>query len=364
MFREPTLSEIGRKLTLATGAMLLPLLATGADVSALPAYVPAGQVQGEIRQFGSPLGGVLKLWEEAFAKRQPGVKFVDNLVTSDAAVGAVVVGAADIGASGREPLLSEYLAYYEVYKTNLVEIPVASGSYAIQGRSWALTIFVHKDNPISKLTMEQLDGIFGAERNGGYAGFKWRSEAARGPEKNIRTWDQLGLKGEWAKRPINTYGYAFSGMTNFFQQQVFRGGEKWNPNYKAYVETGTKMTDEEQLGTKRMLEDLEKDKYGIGWSGIPQAKKFAPSLKPLALAAKQGGPYVAPSKESVQDRSYPLARFIQFYIKILPDENLSPQVKEFLNFVLSREGQQIVVDHGIYEPLTAAVAAETRRKYQ
>ena len=74
------------------------------------------------------------------------------------------------------------------------------------GRTWAPVIFVNSSNPLTHLTMKQLDQVFGAERTGGYSGYKWVSAAARPASENIRTWGQLGLIGEWADRQIQTYG--------------------------------------------------------------------------------------------------------------------------------------------------------------
>jgi phosphate transport system substrate-binding protein len=220
---------------------------------------------------------------------------------------------------------------------------------------------VHQDNPITQLTLKQLDGIFGSERTGGYDGFVWKPDAARSAQENIRTWGQLGLRGEWADRPIQTYGYALTGMSVVFQQKVFGGGEKWNPNYREYIETGTKQVGDERLTARQMLTELSADKSGIAWTGAWQAKGFA-DLKPVALAARDGGPFVMPTKESFADRTYPLVRSVYLFINRPPGQPVDPKVAEFIRYVLSREGQAAVTKQGIYFSLPASLVREQLKK--
>ena len=344
---------------------LIAVNVTAQSPESLPKYEPGEKVAGVIRIFGSDLSGMVKLWEEGFRKHQPEIRFEDRFPSSDAATAGLVSGVADIGTSGREPVLTEFLAFNETFKYDLVNIAVATGTDDFVGRTWAPVVFVNKENPIAKLTMKQLDGIFGAARTGGYDGFRWMPQFARSARDDIRTWDQLGLTGEWADKQINTYGYANTGMAKFFELKVFNGGEKWNPNYREYVESGTRMVSAGELGqtggSKQMLAELSKDKYGIGWSGIAHAKSF-PQLKPVALAAKDGAAYILPSRETVQNRTYPLARSIFMYIKHPPGQPLDPKVKEFLRYILSREGQEDVAHHNVYLPLTAEVVREQLRR--
>jgi len=336
-------------------------------LDSLPEYRPEGAVSGPIRIFGSELGGMVSIWQEGFRKHHPDVHFEAKFPSSDGAVAGLIAGVADIGTSGREPVLTEYLSFNETFQHDLVYVSVATGAYDIKGRTWAIVVFVNKNNPISKLTMKQLDGVFGAERTGGYRGYKWLPQAGRSAKDDIRSWGQLGLRGEWADRPIQTYGYANTGMTNFFQLKVFNGGEKWNPNYREYVESDTKMVSEGALGESgssyHMLAELSEDKYGIAWTGIPHAKNF-PKVKPLALAAQDGGPYVEPTRETVADRTYPLTRSIFMYIKHSSARPVDPKVKEFLRYVLSRDGQEAVAQHKVYLPLTATAVRDELKKLE
>ncbi len=354
-----------RLLTLLAVLGLATVSAHPQNLESLPPYKPDQKITGTVRLFGTPLAGLVKVWEDGFRKYHPEARFEDSFPTSEGGVAALITGVADIGTGGREPVLNEFLGFNEAFNYDLVDITVGTGAYDIKGRTWALVIFVNRDNPLTKLTMKQLDGIFGAERTGGYSGYKYMPQAGRGAKDDIRTWGQLGLTGEWANKPINTYGYANTGMTNFFQLKVFNGGDKWNPNYRQYVESDTKMVTDEANSSYHMLAELAKDKYGIAWCGVPHANKF-PELKlqPVALAKSDGGPYVLPSRESVQDRTYPLARSIFLFIKHPPKQPIDPKVKEFLRYVLSREGQQDALNHKVYLPLTAEVVREQLKKLE
>ena len=337
------------------------------DLRGFPAYAPQQQVSGVIRNYGFGFGGLFKVWEEGFKKYHPGISFNDTFPTSDAAFPALVTGVTDLAPDGGEPAITELLSFYEINGYHATDIIVASGTYDVEGRSPGIVVYVHPDNPLTQLTLGQLDGIFGAERNGALQGFKWDLHAARGPEKNIRTWGRLGLTGEWADKPIQAYGHAPSGTTRFFQLRVLHNSDKWNPNYRGYVETGSKMIadddkQEQRGGVQHMLrEELLKNKYGIAWTIVPQANKV-PGLKPIALAMNEGGPYVAPGKATFQDRTYPLVRNLYFYLNRKPGTPVEPKLREFLRYILSREGQEAIVANGNYLPLPPDFAAVQRAR--
>jgi phosphate transport system substrate-binding protein len=322
------------------------------DEVELPAYVPSQQVSGTIRNNGSALAGLLVAWEKGFQKVQPGIRFEDSLLSGDAAIGALEAGAADLAPNGREPVLTEYLSFAEVFGNDgPFQITVATGAYEALGRTWAPVIFVNKDNPLTHLTMKQLDQIFGAERTGTYSGYKWVAGNARPASENIRTWGQLGLTGDWADKPIQTYGYAPTGMSNFFEFAVFHGGTKWNPNLRQYIETTAKQATFHAGTTDQMMDDLSRDRYGIAWAGLAHAKGKS-GVKALALSASANGPFLFCNEQTVRDRTYPLTRSIFFQMNRPPGTPLPPKIKEFLLYILSREGQDAVAAQGEYLPLT------------
>jgi phosphate transport system substrate-binding protein len=335
------------------------------DLSSLPHYQAEQQVSGTIRMGGASMSGLVVTWEGAFQKYQPGVQFSNNLPSSDVALANMIMGTADIAPCGREPSLEEILGFAEKYSYSVTPIVVGSGAWNTPGgSSWSPVVFVSQDNPLTQLTMKQLDGIFGADRSGGYAenSALYVPGAARGPEDNIRTWGELGLTGEWKDKPIQTYGYAHTGMRHFFELHVFHGGDKWNPNYREYVETGTKMVaDGSGVGSHDMLVTLSHDKYGIGWSGNGHAASV-PGLKAVALAKDDGSPYFAPTERNMRSHDYPLSRIVFLYVNRPPGKALDPKLREFLLFVLSQEGQQILAHNGLHLPLTAPMLEEQRGK--
>ena len=196
---------------------ILASAAVGGENGLLP-YEPGPPLSGVIRLHGSGFAGLIKRWEAGFRAFHPGVTFEDTLPTSDAAFPALITGVADLAPNGSEPALTETLAFYEVHGHHATAITVAGGTFDTEGRSPGIVVFVHQDNPVARLTLAQLDGIFGSERSGGLRGFKWSPEDARGPEGNLRTWGQLGLTAPaWYDRAIQTYGHAPSGASRFFQ---------------------------------------------------------------------------------------------------------------------------------------------------
>jgi len=347
------------------GLLLAAGMVSPAVSEEVPSYQPKEKLAGSIRFYGFALGGVLAKWQDEFRKHHPDVTFVNTLPTSDAAFPGLVTYQADLAPNGGEPAITEALSFFETRGYPASHITVASGAFDVEGRSNGPVVFVHKDNPITQLSIDQLDGIFGSERSGGLRGFEWTEKGARGADKNIRNWGKLGLKGAWAKQPIQTYGHGPSGTSRFFQLNVLEGTDKWNPNYRGYVETGSKQIPADEratsrLGAKAMLTELSRNKYGIAWSIMSQAKGIE-GIKPIAISPRGGGAAVSPSHASFADRTYPMVRNIYIYFDRKPGTAMDPKLAEFLRFALSREGQ-LLVSQGNYIPLPAAMAAEQRNK--
>lgn len=333
------------------------------DLSGLPEYKPSAPMTGTIRQWGSNYladSSLEKRFEDAFRKYHPNVKFENNLSSTFIAMAGLYTGKADLAPMGRRPTWDELQSYQRVFGTLPVEIAMATGSFDVSGWTFALVPFVHKDNPLSKLTIEQLDGIFGAQRDGGWDRNNWNEKAARGPEKNIRTWGQLGLKGEWANKPIRVLAYNLNfHFPRDFAEKVMGGGYKWNETLTEYsnkVRTDGNPNDFGKLWVAgdQMMDDLGKDKYAITYTSMLYAAK--PGVKTVPLAKTAAGPFVMPTLESVQDRSYPLVREVYFYANRAPGKKLDPLIAEYLRFVVSREGQAAVMADGKYLPMTPDMA--------
>lgn len=342
------------------------------DLSGLEAYKPSAPMSGTLRQWGNNYikdSGLVQIWEAAFQKHHPGVKFDDNLYSSAVGFPGLISNAADLAPMGRQALWDELKGFEREgagggedgsSSTEIVEIVMATGSYNVRGWSYALGAFVHKDNPLSKLSMEQLDGIFGAQRDGGWDGLTWRTDWARGPEKNIRTWGQLGLKGEWANKKITVYGYNMKYHFNDeIDKKVLKGSSKWNETMRAYSNVaGLKADGSLTAGGELITNGLAADKYGIAYTGIPFAN---PNVKMVALS-QNGGPAIPMTLETVQARTYPLIRDVYYYLKKEKGKPVDPLKREFLRYILSREGQEAVQQDGKYLPLTPAAQREQLAK--
>lgn len=333
------------------------------DLGDLPTYTPGEHVSGPIRFWGSNYftdGNLAQYWVEAFAKYQPDVKLQFDLKSAAAAIPGLLTGVADV-AINRKITWKELLAFQRTNERDPIEIVGVTGSYDVPGWSNALVMVVNKNNPIDRLTLEQLDGIFGAERSGGWVGTEWHPEFARGPEKNLRTWGQLGFTGEWADKPIHVYGLNLQyQQATDLSQWLLKGSDKWNEQLKMYANYANP-DGSLAIGAKLLIADIGRDPYGIGYGAISY---LTPQTKALALQANEKDGYVAPTLETVRARTYPLHDEVYFYIDRKPGQPIDPKVKEFLRFVLSREGQDAVQRDGKYLPLTGDVVRAQLKKLE
>lgn len=334
-------------------------------LDALPGYVPETEVSGGIRIFGSFLKGNMAAWEAGFQEHHPKAEFAHSFLTSsEGAMAGLYTGLADIAPAGDDAKITDMMPFYNVFGYLPLEIAVATGGYDRRGTLWAVPIVVHADNPLPGLTLRQLDGIFGSERTGGWEGLNYTAKYARGSDEDIRTWDQLGLDGGWAGKPIQTYGYCAPGFTYYFQRKLFHHSDKWNPNFKQYVEALRNITPDEfgqAVASERMLEALSEDRYGIAWAALMHTRNY-PRVRTVPIAATDDGPYVPLTPESVRDRTYPFTRDAFVYVNREPGKPLNPKVREFLRYILSRDGQRVVDRLDVFNPLTAAALDEQMGK--
>ena len=333
------------------------------DLSGLPDYQPEQTVSGTIHEWGSnyfdasPLG---KYWEEGFHRFQPGVSFEYHLKTTLMAVPSLSMGLADLAPS-RHITFDELLGFERVANREPVEITVVTGSFNVPGWNYAITIVVNKKNPISQLSLKQLDGIFGAERTGAYQGTIWHLELARGPKENIRTWGQLGLTGEWADKPIHVYGYNLRyHIPLTFERLVFHGADKWNEGLQEFANYRD-AKGQSHLEAQQVIDAVNDDPDGIGYSSVAY---LTPQTKALAVAARADGPAVPVTLETVQNRTYPLDDEVYFYLNRDPQKPVDPKVKEFLRYILSRQGQEEVERDGKYLPLTGEVVRQMLQRLE
>ena len=338
--------------------LVVGVVAASMGAQELPSYKPAQQVTGEIRLWGSPsMLKLMQLWEDGFRKYEPNIVFDNNLKSTAAAQFGLFESVADLAVSARHLYPYEY---YGVYRRSLlypVEVTVATGATEAVGKSTALAIVVNKANPLTHVSMEQLDGIFGTARTGGWQDLVWADSAARGPEKNIRSWGQVGLTGDGAEKVIHPYGPPgiYPGGQTFFQRTVLGGGDKFAETLREYQDRHA------------MLEALAHDPDGIAYVALGNATPdLRAELKVIPVGATDTGPFMPLTRTTVQDHSYPLARYA--YLYFAPDgpggvaKPIDPKLKEFLTYVLSREGQRQATKEGDYLPLTAETALAQENK--
>jgi phosphate transport system substrate-binding protein len=338
------------------------------DLSDLPAYVPQVKIVGALRIMGSELKNATGQLAEGFLKFHPEARASVNIMTSsEGGLAGLYCGVSDVAPMGDDAKITDQMPFFNVFGYLPTEISVATGGSEKRGSLWAWAIVVNKDNPLEEISLDELDRVFGAERTGGWeiANNNWMYSAkyARGADTNIRSWDQLGLKGEFAGKEIETFGYCAQGFEIAIMRFWFHWSNKWNPNFKQYVEAkqASPGPDGAAVASERALEDLSHNKFAIGIAALMHVKDY-PDVKVLRIARKKGGPAFALTPENVANRTYPLIRDAYFYVNKAPGQPLDPKVREFMRFVLSREGQEIIAKVGYLYPLNKAYLEEQRKK--
>jgi len=310
---------------LASAALALlaaaPLAAQPVQVdSAIPAYQKTSGVSGNLNSVGSDTcNNLMTFWAEEFGKQYPNVRIQIEGKGSSTAPPALIAGTSQVGPMSRAMKAEEIDQFEKKYGYKPTQVKIA-----IDG----LAVFLNKDNPLEQLTMQQLDGIFSKTRKSG--------------AKDIKTWGDLGLGGEWASKPISLYGRnSASGTYGFFKEHALYKGD-----YKDTVK--------EQPGSASVVQGVTEDRFGIGYSGIGYKTS---GVKTAAVAKAAGEPFFGTDPESVLSGKYPLARYLYIYVNKAPGQPLDPLVREFLKLVMSQQGQQIVVKDG-FMPLPASIVEQ------
>lgn len=284
----------------------------------VPQYEKVPGVSGNLVGIGSDtLNNLMDLWLKEFQKMYPTVTASYRGEGSSTAPPALIEGTAQLGPMSRAMKPEEMDRFEKRFGYKPTQITVAID---------CLAVYVHKDNPIRGLTMAQVDAIFSATRKRGCA--------------EIRTWGEAGLKDSaWTQVPISLYGRnSVSGTYAFFKEHVLAKGD-------------FKDTVKEQPGSAGVVHGVASDRAAIGYSGIGYRTA---DVRVVPLAKSADGPFVEPTFENALKGEYPLARSLYIYVNKRPNEPLPLLVGEFLRFVLSQQGQEVVVKDG-FGPLPAKV---------
>ena len=290
----------------------------------IPAYKKVSGVSGNLDSIGSDtLNNLMTYWAEGFRKEYPNVRIQIEGKGSSTAPPALLSGTAQLGPMSRAMKSEEIDAFTKKYGYAPTQISVALDS---------LAVYVNKDNPVKELSLQEVDAIFSKTRKGGL--------------QEITTWGQVGLTGPWQQAPMSIYGRnSASGTYGYFKEHALFKGD-----YKDTVK--------EQPGSASVVMGITADKNGIGYSGIGYKTS---GVKAVALSNKKGEKSHEASFENVMNGSYPLSRTLYIYVAKGPNKPMPAQTAEFLKYVLSKGGQEIVVKDG-FLPLPAKVVEKELAK--
>ncbi len=320
------------------------------DPGPLPPFQPPANRMPVVRLWGDRFLSALALrWAEEFHAAHAEWSAESNLLGDGTAMPALYTGFADVALFGRDLIATDIDGFAHVLKYPHLAIEIGTGSLDKPGQSPALVVFVHRDNPLAHLTLAQLDAIFGAERR-------------RGAPAAIRTWGDLGLGGEWRDQPINLYADdTHTGPSQFFQRVVMRDSRKFNWERITEFKNLRRPDGTTDRAAAQSLAALRADRFGLAVANLHDADS---GVKPLALAASDGGLFFTPTRENCIARTYPLARPILACVNRPPGLPLDPKVREFLRYVLSPAGQRDYAREGHFLPLPEALALEQWRKIE
>ncbi len=336
-----------KRFWLALGAVLalalpVPGPAAGAEgnFDDAPDYTArSADLQGTLTAIGSDtLGEVMDNWAAAFAAIHPNVQPDIESEGSQTAPPALSAGRTKIAPMSRPMSRGEEATFENQYGYQPTEVTVALD---------ALAVYVHKDNPIYGLTMGQLDQIFSSSHLCG--------------GRPITRWDELAV-GTRTLEDISVHGRdTRSGTYEYFRDKALCDGA-FREDYIPHEDS------------RAVIKAVAADVNAIGFAGLGYNE---PNVRPIALARGSDPQYVRffpiyverfknsddASKRFayVLDGRYPLARRLYLYVNREPGEPMDDLTREFLSFVLSRQGQQIVVDRG-YVPLPSRTLERERRK--
>jgi phosphate transport system substrate-binding protein len=248
---------------------------------------------------------------DGLREKHPNVKVTAPGEGSKTGLEALLEHRTEVAAISHRMTASELSEFVKEYGYEPTEVPIAVD---------AVAVFVHKSNPLTGLSLDELDALFCQERR-------------RGMPDPIDVWGMLGLEGEWFHAPIHLYGRnEQSGTSAFFREEICKGGP-----------LSSRLTAEP--GSASVVLELQSDRFGIGFSSIGYRASY---VKPVPIASVKGGRYVEPTFESTSDGSYPLRRYLYLYIAKPPKSPPSPAVAELIRFALSRQGQKLALDLGYY----------------
>lgn len=315
--------DFKRALSIISLTSMVSLSAAAVDKD-LPSYQKVSGISGNVSSVGSDtLANMMTFWAEEFKRTYPNVNVQIQAAGSSTAPPALTEATSNLGPMSRKMKSREIEAFEKRYGYKPTPVRVAID---------ALAVFVHKDNPIKGLRIDQVDAIFSNNRKCGL-------------DEEIDRWGDLGLTGEWSGKDIQLYGRnSVSGTYGYFKSKALCKGD-----FKNSVN--------EQPGSASVVQSVSASLNGIGYSGIGYKTSGVRAL-PLA---KKGNEFIEATMENAVSNTYPLSRYLYVYVNKHPNKPLAPMEAEFLKMVLSKEGQKIVEKDG-YIPLSHSVVEKEFKK--
>ncbi len=290
----------------------------------LPEYTKVSGISGNVSSVGSDtLANMMTFWAEDFKRTYPNVNVQIQAAGSSTAPPALTEATSNLGPMSRKMKSREIEAFQKRYGYKPTRVRVAID---------ALAVFVHKDNPLEGLTIDQVDAVFSSNRK-------------CGADKNVDRWGDLGLSGAWTGKDIQLYGRnSVSGTYGYFKKKALCKGD-----FKNSVN--------EQPGSASVVQSVSASLNGIGYSGIGYRTSGVRAL-PLA---KKGTNFIEANMKNAVSGKYPLSRYLYVYVNKHPNKALPPMEAEFLKMILSKSGQSIVEKDG-YIPLPRSVVDKEFKK--
>jgi len=232
-------------------------------------------------------------WAEVYMKTNSNVTIQVTGGGSGVGISALINGATDIANASRKMKPTEKDKLKQRYNSLGVEVACAKDG---------ITIYINSSNKIKELTINQLGQIFRGE---------------------ITNWKQIGGDDE----AIKLYGREnSSGTYVFFQENVVKG------DYATSCQT--------LPGTAAVVNAVKKDANGIGYGGAA----YAEGISICKVKNDDNSPAFFPSAETIKTGEYPITRFLYMYLRNKP----SGETKKFIDWILSSEGQKLVVEMGYF----------------
>jgi len=238
-------------------------------------------------------------WAEHYHQIQPSVSIQVLGGGSGVGIASLIDGNCDMANASREIEPKEIARV----KANRGEEPKTH----VVGHD-ALAIFVHKENPLDSISMEELAEIYG---DGG----------------KISRWSQLGVKLQGDDTIVRVSRQNSSGTYAYFREAVLGKNRDF------------KLGSIDQSGSKDVVALVSRTPNAIGYSGMGYA---TPEVKMLKVSKKKGEPAVAPTIENAKKGAYPITRALYIYTIGEP----KGPVKQYLDWILSPEGQKVVAELG------------------